>query len=136
MLLDIPDGVSLPVDGVIIPSATAAYLLLGAAQIDLRQRAPTGVRRELHATLDALERAAADWSRRQTAPEREDATPLDADVPSSECSTARAAELLGLSRRRIQDLLLQGDLVGRRCGRVWLVSRRSVELLRSDRSAA
>lgn len=48
-------------------------------------------------------------------------------------STARAADTLGVSPRRVRQLLDAGVLTGRRAGRVWLVDVDSVRSLKHHR---
>lgn len=53
-----------------------------------------------------------------------------------EISTDRAADMLGLTPRRVRQMLAAGLLEGRQVGRTWMVARGSVELHRDARSAA
>lgn len=53
-----------------------------------------------------------------------------------EICSDEAAEMLGVSSRRVRQLLAAGLLEGRLAGRTWLVSRPSVLLCREMRSAA
>lgn len=64
---------------------------------------------------------------------------LKFDFETSWVSVAAAAKELLVSRQRVYQLIKSGGVNGRRSGRTWLVSHRSVtarvELLRSEASA-
>lgn len=56
--------------------------------------------------------------------------------PQVEITTKEAAEMLGLSERRVGQFVAAGTLQGRKAGRAWLLPRSSVEMLRDARSAS
>jgi excisionase family DNA binding protein len=61
---------------------------------------------------------------------------LSASVPAAplphEISAREAASMIGVSDRRVRQLLAEGSLDGRRDGWSWLVDRSSVELYRRN----
>jgi hypothetical protein len=84
--------------------------------------APSWVdRADLHAQVAAIHRAAAAWKSRSTALEREDADVVGAVMPESApgWTTKRAADHLGMSQRRVQELA--PELGGTRLGREWRI---------------
>ncbi|MGQ0624902.1 MAG: helix-turn-helix domain-containing protein [Sporichthyaceae bacterium] len=54
----------------------------------------------------------------------------------SDLSISEAAELMGVDRSRVEQLLRSGRLAGRRAGRLWLVDERSVAAARVHPSSA
>ena len=64
-----------------------------------------------------------------------EATP-ESEVPAVGLGTSAAAGLLGVTERRVRQLLDGGLLVGRKSGRQWLVERDSIEAYRTDRRLA
>jgi excisionase family DNA binding protein len=92
-------------------------------------RAAFAAIREAGQAWTAWRRAAADGSDRRK--------PAAIPAPSAhEISTTEAAGMLGVSARRIRQLLAAGVLEGRLTGRTWHVSRPSVLMVRGVRSAA
>lgn len=79
----------------------------------------------------AVREAGHQWSEHRAAVDG--STEVDvAEVPpsSSEIDTAGAAELLGVSPRRVRQLIDAGELNARRASRFWLLDRKEVELRR------
>jgi excisionase family DNA binding protein len=77
-------------------------------------------RGDITAMVTAVDLAARAFVASQPAPRRGKMTPLGAVVPESEWSTRQAAEYLGISRRRVQELA--EELGGQRVGqRQWLL---------------
>jgi hypothetical protein len=81
---------------------------------------------ELTATITAIHRAAKAFDTMATAPERETATLTCAVTleSNSEWTVRKAADYLGLSQRRVQELASQ--LGGRRVGRQWILEEVAV----------
>lgn len=50
-------------------------------------------------------------------------------------NTAQAAELLGISQQRVQQLIAQGSLPAVRRGRQWVLRRRQLEVIANARAA-
>lgn len=94
-------------------------------------------RSEISAAVQAIHRAAKAFETAATAPGRDTATVVGAVTldSNSEWTVRKAADYLGLSRRRVQELA--GQLGGRRVGRLWILDEVTVrELARQRRGAA
>lgn len=87
---------------------------------------------ELRQTWAAIRAAGQEWTRWRAALDG-NAEDLAAEMPGgsireSEIDTALAAQVLGVTPRRIRQLVAAGHLPARRAGRTWLVDRCAVEL--------
>jgi hypothetical protein len=83
-----------------------------------------------------LAEAARQWHERRPVSDEGSAEGVVAEIGGSslgEISTDRAAGMLGVSARRVRQLVAGGVLTGRLVGRVWLVDAGSVETLRAVR---
>lgn len=63
-------------------------------------------------------------------------TPGASSGAQAEITTKEAADMLGVSERRVGQLLAAGALDGRKAGRVWLLPRLAVLALRDVREAS
>lgn len=90
--------------------------------------------------IDAIERAGAAWAdARRTSDlgsaELPEASEAAGSVEMETCSTAVAAELLGVSDRQVRNLIDAGSLPAAREGRAWRVDRAFVSDLAQRRSS-
>jgi excisionase family DNA binding protein len=94
--------------------------------------ADPGYLKELQVTLDGVDELARLWAAwRASVDGRSEVAPAETVAPSVyEVTTGEAAGILGVSPRRVVQLLHEGALSGRRVGRTWLVDRASVVLRR------
>ena len=134
------------VEGALVSGAAAHVLDRVVRSPSVRrvlEQLPGWLRAEVEATAAAIRRAAAEYEALPISPERSDETPLgeiealsDRMVgPSVGLDTERAANLLGVSPRRAQQLAGHG--LGRKVGRVWRFDETAVrEYGRSRREAA
>lgn len=115
---------------VVVPARIAArldaLLNLRRLRIDVRGRDA-----ELDAVLIALGVAAAAW--RTTATGSDQAPQPEADPHSEWLSTSEAADLLGVTDRRVRQEITGGRLVARRVAGRWRISREDVEQYRATR---
>jgi excisionase family DNA binding protein len=81
-------------------------------------------RGDLADTINAVDQAGKAFEVALSALERGNEAPLSAMVPQSEFTTRQAAERLGLSQRRVQELATL--LGGRRVGRQWRLPEAAV----------
>jgi excisionase family DNA binding protein len=95
------------------------------------------------AAVDQLREAARLWEQRRDETASADGnaeTATTEAAPESDLlggmPTAGAATLLGVTERRVRQLLDGGLLAGRKVGRQWLVDRDSIETYRTDRRLA
>lgn len=109
----------------------AERALPGALESLARRGADVGLMSELRLAVAGVRLAADEWAARRAASV---GGSTEAEVTQAtprwphECTTATAAALLGVSPRRVLQLVADGRLDARRAGRVWLVDAGSVEL--------
>lgn len=110
-----------------VVSGSAAFLLsrlLKAPPVTAYMAAARWVHGpDVERTLHAIHRAARAW---EASLERENAAPDRTVCPDSRWTVEQAAEHLGLSRRRVQELARAGWFTGRREGRRWVLDEASV----------
>jgi excisionase family DNA binding protein len=86
------------------------------------------------ASPSGRDRASGAEPRRTSAKSAGDPPPPGGDLQSRrECSISEAAELLGVSDRRVRQLREQGQLAGRKIGRDWVLETDGVEALAEQR---
>ncbi len=122
------------VSGALVTGATAHVLdrLLRSPNVrQLLDNLPSWLRAEVDATARAIGRAAADYEALPVSPERSGEAPFgEIAARSAGIGTAgwldagQAANLLGVSARRVQQLAAGG--MGRRVGRVWRLDETAV----------
>jgi len=114
-------------------SGFAAYLLLpGMRQRLERAQADPRIAPELLAEcrvqVAGVAAAADAWiASRVSVDGRSEVVVTEMVSGSGQMSTAEAATVLGVTPRRVVQLLADGTLEGERAGRVWLVDRASVQ---------
>lgn len=114
--MSVPPGWPLVAGAVVVDAPTSAVLAPMVAEVRRRARVDGwSLPPSMAATLDALERLGA-AQRGTSAPE------------PTWIGTGEAAELLGVSVRRVVALLAEGKLEGRKHGRRWLVDAADVIL--------
>lgn len=124
------------------PSAALLALLLRSPNVATVVRTlPAWARphrAEIEAAVAAIDRAGRAWSSGAVSFERNDETGSSEIGPDSprRVTTGMAAQLLGLSPRRTQQLAAAGLLGGTRVGRLWLLDKDAVRLMAEGRRTA
>lgn len=117
----------------VLDDALAARMVHLQAQVAAGRLHPARLA-ELRQAWAAIRAAAQEWSQWRAAVDgRTEPVPAETSPGSArerEIDTARAGDLLGVSARRVRQLVAAGDLPARRAGRTWLVDRCAVELRR------
>jgi hypothetical protein len=125
-----PRGTTRFISGAVVsdsPAVLLSRILRSPNVVTVLNHPPLWVdRAELAATIAAIHKAAQRFGTASAALEREDATVVSAVTPQlgPEWTVRRAADFLGLSQRRTQELAAQ--LGGRKVGRQWLLDELAV----------
>ena len=129
--------------------ATVTKALARSHALWLREIGQVHLAREVVVAWSQVEASAGQWRERAAVQPRPPASGASVDGSAeaeigevgagsgvlADVTTKEAAEMLGVSERRVGQMLAAGALTGRKVGRSWLVDRGSVETLRDARSA-